>query len=101
MYVCIKCGTPKKPGEDRCKCGSTVFVRYDKKLKKRSENGNRKINHKKTKTIENIKIVRKGVFLINLDALTKKENLIIKDEKGIYYIHIPVRIQNIPDFDKP
>jgi predicted nucleic acid-binding Zn-ribbon protein len=38
--------------------------------------------------VENIKVVREGVFLLDVNALSR-DPMVLKDEEGIYYVKIP------------
>jgi len=93
MYVCVKCGAKIQPGENECKCGSTVFIKTEVTTKPRK--GSIKLG----KSIENIRITRKGVFEIDLDSLAKSKSLIIKDERGVYYVFLPIEFP-VPNYSK-
>ncbi len=38
--------------------------------------------------VENIKIVSEGVFVVDVNALSKNP-VVLKDEEGVYYVRIP------------
>jgi predicted nucleic acid-binding Zn-ribbon protein len=38
--------------------------------------------------VENIKVVREGVFLLDVNALSR-DPMVLKDEEGIYYVKLP------------
>ena len=41
-----------------------------------------------TEDVENIKIVSKGVFLVDVNALSKNP-VVLKDDEGVYFVKIP------------
>jgi predicted nucleic acid-binding Zn-ribbon protein len=45
--------------------------------------------------IETIRIIREGVYEINLDALMKKKPLIIFEKGKVYFIHLPSVFETI------
>ena len=91
MLKCINCGREYPddyPVDKGCECGSKVFVLVD-------GNDNRKVelrpivpeeSHEDNR-IENVTIVEKGVFYINLERLFDSP-LIVKDERGVYFIEL-------------
>ncbi len=82
-YKCAVCGRLLKEEEkEECSCGSQIFV----KVKNEKDRSNDKINH--TGRLENITMVNKGIFEINIDSIVK--NLVIlKDHNGVYYVRLP------------
>jgi len=42
-----------------------------------------------TEDVENIKIVSKGVFLVDVNALSKSP-VVLKDDEGVYFVKIPI-----------
>jgi predicted nucleic acid-binding Zn-ribbon protein len=47
------------------------------------------------KNIENIRMISKGIFELNLLGLLNKSPVVIKDYKGIYYVRLPVLNSNL------
>ncbi len=88
MYVCVRCGARKDPKKDVCACGSNIFIWVPERKRFQP-----KINF--SGSVENIKMPRKGVYHINLESLVKEEPVIIRDEEGIYYINLPVKVRSI------
>jgi len=39
--------------------------------------------------IENIRMLRRGVFELNLKSLMEKNPIVVRDQYGIYYIKLP------------
>lgn len=83
-YKCAVCGRVLKEGENEsiCACGSQIFV----KVKNEKDRTDEKINHEGR--LENITVVRKGIFEVNLDSIVR-DLVILKDEEGIYYVRLP------------
>lgn len=42
-----------------------------------------------TEDVENIKILTEGVFMVDVNALSKNP-VVLKDEEGVYYVKIPL-----------
>ncbi len=81
--VCAVCGEriPEEHNEFSCPfCGSNVF-----KLIRERESEGRKILKKEDK-VETVKILRKGVFEIDLETLFNGGPLIVSDKEGTYKI---------------
>jgi predicted nucleic acid-binding Zn-ribbon protein len=77
---------------------TTLEKELTKQIKKKKEEVReekaRKIKVKKKMRkpkfgIETVKIIREGVYEINLDALMKKRPLIIFEKGKVYFIHLP------------
>lgn len=94
--VCAACGEriPREHNELVCPaCGSNVFrlvreVKREEGEAKREEKGDDLllVNQSKGDRVETVKILRRGVFEINLEALFKGAPLIISDREGAYRI---------------
>jgi predicted nucleic acid-binding Zn-ribbon protein len=107
MHKCIRCGKPVSDLsqiEKGCGCGSKAFVfvrdaRQQDEVDTRwieSEVANVSKNGKSVVLeVENIKMLEKGVFEIDLNSLMKNP-LVFKDVNGVYYVKLPVA--NTPQF---
>jgi predicted nucleic acid-binding Zn-ribbon protein len=47
--------------------------------------------------IETIRIPKEGVYEINLDALMKKQPLVILEKEGVYLIHLPSAFEKVKE----
>ncbi len=99
MHTCIKCG--KKyisldSIKEKCACGSTVFLFNEnpsqdveqERLWLRDKIKNFETENLVCFDVENIRIVQKGVYHIDIKSLLENP-LVLKDEKGVYYIKLP------------
>jgi predicted nucleic acid-binding Zn-ribbon protein len=50
--------------------------------------------------IETIKVVKEGVYEINLDALMNKRPLIIFEKEKVYFIHLPSVFQSMKEMEE-
>ena len=116
MHKCVRCKRTVASLEeinDGCTCGSKVFtfIREDGE-EKTGKNGetaggsgtaggeSKEADAGKapesyfarmtftTEDVENIKVMTEGVFLVDVNALSKNP-VVLKDEEGIYYVKIP------------
>lgn len=101
MHNCVRCGRPAGSIEeidDGCPCGSKVFHFSQDKgeetvEKPPEENGKMPSAYFARTTfsaedVENIKIVTEGVFVVDVNALSKNP-VVLRDEEGVYYVRIP------------
>ncbi|MBS7287907.1 MAG: hypothetical protein KIH01_03980 [Candidatus Freyarchaeota archaeon] len=97
--VCAACGEriPREHNELSCPaCGSNVFrlvreVKREEREERREEKKEEKLllaTQSKGDRVETVKILRRGVFEIDLEALFKGAPLIISDREGAYRIPI-------------
>ncbi len=105
MHRCVKCGknySEKSPQLlEGCPCGSKIFLLIKnaeeaKGLGDTSWIGDefrefvRKHGKPVSLEVENIKMLERGVFELNLKSLIlDKEPIILKDAHGVYYIKLP------------
>jgi predicted nucleic acid-binding Zn-ribbon protein len=67
-----------------------------KQIEKKKEEVKEKRRIKRPKFgVETVKIVKEGVYEINLDALMKKKPLIIFEKGKVYFIHLPSVFESI------
>ena len=86
-YKCAVCGKIlTNENQEECSCGSQIFV----KIKKEKDRSNEKINHEGR--LENITMVDKGIFEINMDSIIK-DLIILKDYNGVYYVRLPYSVE--------
>ena len=102
MHLCVKCNRKIEDFsefEKGCECGSRVFIFMkngeDTSSVKWIEQDFTELNTQaelEDKTIvldvENIRMVEKGVYHLDLESLLKNP-VVIKDLRGIYYIKLP------------
>lgn len=82
-YKCAVCGRLLTDfDKEECSCGSQIFV----KIKNEKNRDNEKINNEGR--LENITVLNKGVFEINLDSIIT-DLVILKDYDGVYYVKLP------------
>jgi len=107
MHKCMRCGkivSDVLQIEKGCDCGSKVFVfvrdpgkqdEVDTKWIESEMAGISKNGKPVVLEVENIKMLEKGVFEIDLNSLMKNP-LVFKDANGVYYVKLP--ISNTPPF---
>ena len=114
FHQCIKCSrtyTEKAPELIKgCKCGARIF------LVVKNQSGSEKLagnaawlekelaglleKHGKpiSLEVENIRMLKRGVFELNLKSLMSNDPIIIRDPYGIYYVKLPVTKSSVsPD----
>ncbi len=107
VHKCLKCGAVYDDNDKRLvngcpKCGSFFFayikeaktVKEYKKLvektKKKDEDVTKELQEMAKKFgVETIRIPKDGVYEINVDALMKKEPLIVLVKQGTYFVYLP------------
>src|SRR3989338_5790294 len=97
MHNCVRCGRAAASLEEinnGCPCGSKVFV-FNKESVENKEGGSGKAPDSyfarttfTSEDVENIKILREGVFLVDIKALSNNP-VVLKDEEGVYYVKLP------------
>lgn len=107
MHKCVRCGKVANTLEEinaGCPCGAKAFIftRVSEEAKP-AENATYAKNDaeasKPTDTyyaratfssedVENVKVVSEGVFLLDVNTLSKNP-MVLKDEEGIYYVKLP------------
>ena len=103
MHKCVRCGKTAKSLEEinaGCSCGAKVFVftRLAEDSEPIEKNGHdvfpkhSDTYHARTtfssEDVENVKVVSEGVFLLDVNMLSKNP-LVLKDEEGVYYVKLP------------
>ncbi len=112
-HKCMKCEKEYSSGslelKKGCSCGAKVFLFFnsenegekqkaleffesDDRIKKIEEGLANLIEESNTPVsleVENIRIVEKGVFEINLGALIQNPLLIVRGTDGVYYVKLP------------
>ena len=101
MHVCVKCAKKYATLEhihSSCECGASVFIFTgdDKDIEEDRKWLRQELEHTKQDAskgpvsidIANVRILRKGVYTINVSALFENP-VIVKDSSGIYYIKLP------------
>jgi predicted nucleic acid-binding Zn-ribbon protein len=113
MHKCVRCGKIAASLEDidaGCPCGSKVFVfgKEDSPAQEYDAGSIGKVEPKMepvepegkvpssyyarmsfaTEDVENIKVLSQGVFVLDVNALSR-DPMVLKDEDGIYYVKIP------------
>jgi len=117
-HKCVRCG--KTYGENAielirgCGCGARIFL-YMKKQEDLDQvkNSNwieqelRKISDRKNDSrpicleIENVRLLEKGVFELNLESLIKnRDPVIVKDSYGVYYVRLPQKESSVLSSDQ-
>lgn len=118
MHKCIRCGAIYEDKDisilKGCKCGSKFFLflrhpedalaiqKIEEELKTKRTSLEKEIRKKikikkeeikKEKKIkfgiETVRIPKEGVYEIDIDALMKKQPLIILEKERVYFIHLP------------
>ena len=112
-HKCIRCGNTY--GENAielirgCGCGARIFLYMKKqeeldKVKDTNwlEGEIKKIADRKGDgkpiclEIENVRLLEKGVFELNLDSLIKnRDPVIVKDSYGVYYVKLPQKASSL------
>lgn len=106
-HRCVKCGKDYEDKSPRllkgCACGSKVFllIRSAEESKALGDTSwlaeklgefVRKSKKPITLEVENISMLEKGVFELNLKSLIlSKDPVVVKDAHGVYYIKLPER----------
>lgn len=103
-HKCIRCGKVFENGSKElmsgCDCGSRVFIflkegqKIDLKKLIWLEKELEPLSHDKPVSIdldavENIRILETGKYELNIKSLMQGDPLIVKSDKGIYYIKLP------------
>lgn len=109
-HRCVKCARiytdDARELINGCSCGSRVFlfVRSLEELRRLGdiawlEEELRAFIARRSKPIslevENIRMLRKGVFEIDVDRLMKQEPVVVRDTFGVYYIKLPQRPSSV------
>ena len=107
VHKCVRCGAVYDDNDktiiNGCKrCGSPFFLyikdakdaeefeRIKKELKKRRVSLEDELRRKTEEFgVETIKMPKEGVFEINIDALMKKEPLILLAKGKTYFVYLP------------
>ncbi|MEM3466402.1 MAG: hypothetical protein QXW47_07780 [Candidatus Jordarchaeales archaeon] len=89
--VCVACGERIPEGYSKLSCpacGSNVFklVREGKEEEKREEEKNLLPIRQNREKVETVRVLRRGVFEIDLEALFKGAPPIVSDREGAYRI---------------
>lgn len=71
---------------------TTLTAEIEKKISKPKE-----AEGEKEETVETVKIPKEGVYEINLDALMKKEPLIILKQGKTYLVHLPSVFEQVKE----
>ncbi|VVB66030.1 Zn-ribbon containing protein [Candidatus Gugararchaeum adminiculabundum] len=99
-HKCIRCNAVFEDSgciESGCPCGSRVFVFFkdgsgepeeSEKVQQELEELQQEISSDTKFEVENVKVLKKGVFGLDLNSLTENP-VVLKDEKEIYYIKLP------------
>jgi len=111
-HRCIRCG---KHYEDNaielirgCGCGARLFL-YMKKQEDLQKIGNTNWIEKELKSIadrceqkplsleiENVRLLEKGVFELNLKSLIlNRDPVVVKDSYGVYYVKLPKKPSSV------
>ncbi|GEM_PF-3339786 len=109
MHKCVRCGRIATTIDEinaGCPCGSKVFsfIREDGEKKKSPEKEKKapySYHARSTFTsedVENIKVLTEGVFLVDINSLSKNP-VVLKDEEGIYYVKLPFEQNGKPLFN--
>ena len=113
MHKCMGCGTVFKDEDESilngCPvCGSRFFLfikdtkeekkleKIERELKKKKKVLEEAVKRKKVKKeerkefgVETVRVVRKGVYEIDVGGLLEGKPLIILEKGGIYLVHLP------------
>ena len=60
-----------------------------KKIEKKKETKQREETIKETKKVEGIKVLEPGVFLLDLNKLSKEETIVLEEKEGVFRIALP------------
>ena len=104
-HRCVKCNRLYEEKSFQlikgCTCGSRIFLMVknpDKQdkiedvswLEKELSGVLAKTKKPITLDVENIRMLKRGVFELNLESLmSKKEPVVVRDQFGIYYVKLP------------
>lgn len=105
MHKCMKCG--KIYGDDAtnllkgCECGSNLFV-FERSTKEKKDivikeidrflNSLKRKSRIRTKVhfdLENIKIIKEGIYELNIRKFFEKTPIVVEIRDGSYHIHLP------------
>ena len=106
VHKCLKCGAVYNDDDESIlngckKCGSIFFmylknakdVKEYKRIKEKLERKEVDLEKEVTKVqkfgVETIRIPKDGVYEINVDALMRKEPLIVLVKSGTYFVYLP------------
>jgi len=115
-HQCVKCGriyqSESKNLMDGCVCGSKLFLylrtpRLEVKRSQLPKNLNgleseiRKILGGRTNpdqpisiSIENLRLGRDGVYIINLQSILRGDPIVLKDGMGVYFIDLKAMLKS-------
>ncbi len=102
-HKCVRCGKTYDNNSPEllkgCSCGSRVFVylrpgqKQEKDVswleKEFDELAEEKPVVIDEDAVENIRVVGKGSYELNISALMRGERLVVKSDKDVYYIKLP------------
>jgi predicted nucleic acid-binding Zn-ribbon protein len=103
---CVRCGTVYDDLDDSIisgcpKCGSifflyiktdkdaTEFQRIEKELETKKTSLEKELERKTKFEVETIRMPKEGIYEINVDALMKKEPLILLAKGRTYFVYLP------------
>ncbi len=102
-HKCVRCNREYDDGDvdslsKGCACGAKVFLfTSGKELENVDDVGwienelagiVKKTNKSVSLDVENVKIIKKGIFEIDVGSLAKNP-VVVKDSEGVYYLRLP------------
>ncbi len=98
---CLKCGKEYENNSPEllygCDCGARVFIflKQDEKITDFQYNAAASLNETTSTPIvikfeaENIAVLKKGSYAMDINSLMKGEPVVVKNLQGVYYLEFP------------
>jgi predicted nucleic acid-binding Zn-ribbon protein len=105
MHKCINCGRTYSEQDESilkgCKCGSNLFIIQKSEQEQKESiikeidrflNSLKRKKHIEAKIhfdLENIKVIKEGIYELNIRKLFEKSPIVVEIKDGAYHVHLP------------